>query len=117
MKTMTSLNPQPGVLLLTLLCCLCLNLASAAVAIRVQQQSTSAAPETAQFGSLVDSWKIRDFAPDDKGSWIEQGGADWNFYWILGGTAIQDDWIAPGMDSPAPATGRQFGANIRIYNP
>ena len=117
MKRISSLNNQRNIWVLALLCCLCLSRAGATDSINVQQQSASAPPATSQFGRLVGKWKIRDFAPGADGSWNELGGADWNFYWILGGAAIQDDWISPGMDSPAPVAGRQFGTNIRIYNP
>jgi hypothetical protein len=48
--------------------------------------------------------------------WQPAGGAQWKFYWILGGTAIQDDWISPAPDKPAPKVVRQYGSNIRIFN-
>ncbi|GJM08858.1 MAG: hypothetical protein DHS20C11_11340 [Lysobacteraceae bacterium] len=83
----------------------------------VQEQSASAPPESTQFGQLVGQWRIKDFMLDQDGNWQAGNGADWNFYWILGGTAIQDDWIAPPMSVAAPDTGRQLGTNIRIYNP
>ena len=80
-------------------------------------QSERAPAETAQFGQLVGNWRIRDYGLDAEGNWQEGNGADWNFYWILDGTAIQDDWIAPSLDTEAPPQGRQYGTNIRIYNP
>ncbi len=83
----------------------------------LQKQSDRAPEQTAQFGQLVGEWRIRDFGRDSEGNWQEGNGADWNFYWILDGTAIQDDWISPGLDSKAPPQGRQYGTNIRIYNP
>ena len=84
---------------------------------KVQTQSTTAPAETVQFGQLVGAWRVKDSVLDQDGNWQDGNGADWNFYWILGGAAIQDDWIAPPMSVPAPETGRQFGTNIRIYNP
>jgi len=92
----------------------------AAVAVelhKVQQQSKAAPIETSQFGQLVGKWAITDSGIDKKGNWKAGPGADWNFYWILNGTAIQDDWISPSLDKDEPKTGRQFGTNIRIYNP
>ncbi len=84
---------------------------------KLQQQSKTAPAETSQFGQLVGNWAITDSGIDKDGNWKAGNGADWNFYWILNGTAIQDDWIAPSLDKPAPEKGRQFGTNIRIYNP
>jgi hypothetical protein len=82
-----------------------------------QKLSSKAPPQTAQFGQLVGQWKIADFYLDKKGQWQPSNGADWHFYWILGGSAIQDDWVSPSMDKPEPKAGRQFGTNIRIFNP
>ncbi len=85
--------------------------------IKQQSINLSAPPESYHFGRLVGEWKITDWSVDAKGKRQDGPGANWNFYWILGGTAIQDDWISPGYDKPAPEKGRQFGTNIRIYNP
>ncbi|TQV73648.1 hypothetical protein FLL45_12300 [Aliikangiella marina] len=68
------------------------------------------------FSGLIGQWSIDDYSLNAKGEWQPAGGADWHFYPILNGTAIQDDWISPSMSKPAPAQGRQFGTNIRIYN-
>lgn len=85
--------------------------------INVQQQSPKAPEQTSQFGRLVGNWQIKDSFIDAKGNWQPGAGAQWRFYWILGGSAIQDDWISPAPDKPAPKAGRQYGTNIRIYNP
>ena len=69
------------------------------------------------FEPLLGNWRIKDFQLDKNGKWQPAGGADWNFYSILNGAAIQDDWIAPSLTQPEPKRGRQFGTNIRIYNP
>ncbi|MCW8876538.1 MAG: hypothetical protein OQJ89_01680 [Kangiellaceae bacterium] len=68
------------------------------------------------FKSLIGEWSIKDFSLSKEGKWQPAGGADWNFYPILNGAAIQDDWISPAMDKPAPKSGRQLGTNIRIFN-
>ena len=93
------------------------NLISGANQIDRQQQSPHASAQTSQFGQLVGDWKIKDYSLNPQGKWLEGNGANWNFYWILGGTAIQDDWISPSLDKPEPDKGRQYGTNIRIYNP
>jgi hypothetical protein len=72
---------------------------------------------TNPFAKLVGEWSIRDYTLTKTGEWQELNGADWNFYWILDGAAIQDDWIAPSLSKPAPEAGRQLGTNIRIFNP
>lgn len=67
--------------------------------------------------NLLGEWVISDSSLDKQGQWQAGKGASWHFYTILNGQAIQDDWIAPALDQPEPETGRQFGTNIRIYNP
>lgn len=68
------------------------------------------------FAQLVGKWKIADQSLTKDGKWQAGNGADWNFYSILNGAAIQDDWISPSLSQPEPETGRQFGTNVRIYN-
>lgn len=79
--------------------------------------SPDAPPETQQFGQLVGSWAIADESLQPDGTWAEGPGADWIWRYILDGHAIQDDWISPPIDRAAGRTQRQFGTNIRIYNP
>lgn len=83
----------------------------------------------AELGSLADSiansemkkllghWQIKDSTLNPQGEWQVGQGASWHFYTILNGHAIQDDWIAPPLSQAEPAGGRQYGTNIRIYNP
>lgn len=85
--------------------------------INVQQMSKMAPSQTMHYGRLVGNWEIKDQSLGKDGKWVDGPGANWNFYWILGGNAIQDDWISPGYKTPAPEKGRQFGTNIRIFNP
>ncbi len=106
-----------GALTVVLVMFLQINTVTASDKINIQRQSDNAPIETKQFGRLVGNWNIRDYSLSTDGSWQEQNGANWNFYWILGGSAIQDDWISPALDKPAPEKGRQYGTNIRIYNP
>ncbi len=89
------------------------------VDIEIKRQSMAATTDkrTLHFGRLVGQWEIKDQSLSKAGKWQAGPGANWNFYWILGGSAIQDDWISPGYNTPAPKQGRQFGTNIRIFNP
>jgi hypothetical protein len=73
--------------------------------------------ETQQFASLMGNWRITDSSLNKDGKWIAGSGADWNWYTILNGHAIQDDWIQPPLSKKVPVGKRQFGTNIRIYNP
>ncbi len=66
---------------------------------------------------LLGHWDIKDESKDQQGNWQAGAGASWYFYSILNGHAVQDDWISPPLDQPEPSTGRQYGTNIRIYNP
>jgi hypothetical protein len=77
----------------------------------------SAPPETAQFGQLVGIWDITDETLQQDGTWQTGEGAEWIWYYTLDGYAIQDDWIAPPRSVPTSETPRQYGTNLRIYNP
>ncbi len=66
---------------------------------------------------LLGQWEIADSAINAEGQWQAGPGASWHFYTILNGHAVQDDWISPPLHKPAPEAGRQYGTNIRIYNP
>lgn len=78
----------------------------------------NAPPETAQFGQLVGIWDITDETIQADGSWQAGEGAEWIWYYILDGYAIQDDWIAPPRYGTTQAdTLRQHGTNLRIYDP
>ncbi len=84
---------------------------------RVSSLHLDAPPETYHFGQFVGSWSIQDETLQADGSWLEGEEAEWIWYYILDGFAIQDDWIAPARHLPAGENGRQYGTNLRIYNP
>lgn len=73
--------------------------------------------EKSLMKGLIGNWDISDSSLTSDGSWQEGLGATWHFYPILNGHAIQDDWISPPENKPEPPTGRQYGTNIRIFNP
>ncbi len=77
----------------------------------------NAPAETKQYAPLLGQWSITDSSIDKDGNWIQGPGADWNWYTILDGNAIQDDWIQPPLDIEVEQGKRQYGTNIRIYNP
>lgn len=68
--------------------------------------------ETAQFAFLVGEWDCttRSMMPD--GKTFTEGKATWIGYFILGGWAIQDDWVQVGPNGQA-----FHGTNVRSYNP
>jgi hypothetical protein len=76
-----------------------------------------AAPvELDAMASLIGEWAITTETRQQDGTWADSDPARWNFYFILDGHAIQDDWIdlgAPLGDPPVP----QRGTNIRVYDP
>lgn len=82
-----------------------------------QTINPNAPNETQQFAQLLGKWQVKDFQLQKDGSWKPGKGADWNWYTILDGHAIQDDWISPSMGTKVENSQRQFGTNIRIYNP
>ena len=73
--------------------------------------------ENTLFNHLIGNWDIQDWTLDPKGEWQKGPGADWNWYKILDGQAIQDDWISASLSLSLDPGKRQFGTNIRIYNP
>ena len=103
-------------------------------ALRVQSRNQATAPEnttfhagelhpeapreTLQLGQLVGIWEARQVKRNRDGTWSnDTTRAEWRWYYILDGHAIQDDWIAFTAGSElAPAT-QAVGTNIRIYNP
>lgn len=79
------------------------------------QINPKAPPETHQYAPLLGEWTITDSSLDKQGNWQPGKGADWNWYTILDGNAIQDDWITPSLSVESEKRG--YGTNIRIYNP
>ena len=77
----------------------------------------SAQIENSLLKKLLGNWEISDSSLDPQGQWQPGQGASWHFYPILNGHAIQDDWVAPALSQAEPDSGRQYGTNIRIYNP
>ena len=73
--------------------------------------------ENTLFNHLIGNWSIEDWSLSKEGQWQSGQGADWNWYKILDGNAIQDDWIAPSLSDKVQKGKRQFGTNIRIFNP
>ena len=73
--------------------------------------------ESSLMKNLLGHWAITDSTLDKQGQWQKGPGASWHFYPILNGHAVQDDWISPPLNVPEPKGGRQFGTNIRIFNP
>lgn len=79
-----------------------------------------APPETTQFGQFAGRWAITDETLQPDGTW--KAGpvkSEWDWHYILDGYAIQDDWISPvpGVALPEKQEIRQYGTNLRIYNP
>ncbi|MEZ5473284.1 MAG: hypothetical protein R3E90_16060 [Marinicella sp.] len=73
--------------------------------------------QSSVMSELIGNWKVEDSSVNAQGEWQTGQGASWHFYPILNGHAIQDDWISPPLTQAEPANGRQYGTNIRIFNP
>ena len=74
-----------------------------------------APPETAILGQLAGIWDVEQEVRNQDGSWRATGTAEWRWYFILDGHAIQDDWIKPAAAESGDAK-PSFGTNLRIYN-
>lgn len=81
-------------------------------------QLNSAAPaETEQFGQFVGIWRAYKRTRQQDGTWSpDTVTADWIWYYVLDGHAIQDDYILPPMEVKTDEGQRFFGTNIRIFN-
>lgn len=91
---------------------------SNSVCAEIEKFNSSAPEQTKQFASMLGEWKISDSSLGKDGKWTAGNGADWNWHTILNGHAIQDDWIQPSLsDKLDDPSKRQFGTNIRIFNP
>ncbi len=65
------------------------------------------------FGQFVGSWHL-----DWTGASSAKATGELHFGWVLGGRAVQDVWIVPGLDQPrAPASVAFHGSTIRFYDP
>ena len=74
----------------------------------------------ASFDVLLGAWQARQRSLQADGTtWVDAPHpARWNFYRILDGAAVQDDWIAPSPDVPLVDGGTRFrGTNLRSYDP
>lgn len=74
----------------------------------------NAPPETAQLAPLVGTWEAVRFIRRRDGSWSSPVKALWQWYYILDGHAIQDDW---GLLDDSTGALQTIGTNLRIYNP
>ncbi len=73
-----------------------------------------APPETAQLAPLVGTWEAERYIRQRDGSWSSPVKAVWQWYYILDGHAIQDDWMLLDDSTGGLQT---IGTNLRIYNP
>jgi hypothetical protein len=70
--------------------------------------------ETEQFGQLAGKWNAEQTIRNKDGTWSEKTTkAEWRWYYILDGHAIQDDWFSEDSTNKM----QWVGTNIRIYNP
>ncbi len=78
----------------------------------------NAPSETAMFGQLAGIWDAYQVKRNRDGTWSrDTTHAEWRWYYILDGHAIQDDWISLKMNNDSTTTPQVVGTNIRIYNP
>lgn len=75
--------------------------------------SQDAPEETGILGQLTGIWQADQTILKSDGNWAAaKNKAEWKWYYILDGHAIQDDWIV--IDSAGDRS--VAGTNIRIYN-
>ena len=67
------------------------------------------------FGQFVGSWDLTVTDVDADGTETVAEG-EWHFAWVLGGRAVQDVWVVPGL-AAADAGGVEHGSALRVYDP
>jgi len=99
----------------------CLLLASStafAQASQRQMMHPDAPPETALLSQLFGDWDAYSVSRNQDGTWSsDTTHAEWRWYAILDGHAIQDDWIKFETAEDSAPVPKVTGTNIRIYNP
>ena len=73
-----------------------------------------APPETQVLGQLAGEWQASQVKRNPDGSWAtDTTRAEWHWYFILNGHAVQDNWVVFDEKDGTPLV---VGTNIRIYN-
>jgi hypothetical protein len=95
------------------------DVAFASSSVRHADRHPDAPAETDHFAPLLGTWLVAGRRLDRDGkTWLPLAHpAQWRFYRILNGHAIQDDWTEPAPAVDVPESQRSYGTNIRIYNP
>ncbi|GMU05134.1 putative glycolipid-binding domain-containing protein [Corallococcus caeni] len=72
----------------------------------------------ATFGWLVGGWAGTIQDHDADGS-VRQSEGEWWFHWVLEGRALQDVFIVPSRNAPAPSgpgANRRYGTTVRTFD-
>lgn len=73
--------------------------------------------ETLTLARLFGIWDAFQVKRNRDGGWsADTTHAEWHWYPILDGHAVQDDWISLGPDTGSTESRQVVGTNIRIYN-
>ncbi len=74
-----------------------------------------APPEAGQWDPLIGDWEVAAQVHQEDGTWRDAGKAQWHWFYILDGFAVQDVWINPNYEA---RIGRPLkGTNLRTYDP
>lgn len=81
------------------------------------QLHPDAPPETALLGQLLGSWDASLVNMNRDGSWSDDTTYyQWQWYPILDGQGIQDDWIKLDGGEGSVLNSKVMGTNLRIFN-
>lgn len=97
---------------------LVLALCSSAVFAEQVGIADGAPPQLAHWSGLIGQWSTQEEGLKADGSgWDASKGADWHFYWSLGGWGVRDDYYSPPLAvTLGDESSRQRGTNLRIYD-
>lgn len=78
--------------------------------------SKGAPEQTVHWGRLVGNWNfvLEELTPD--GRVAESYAGEWNFFYTLGGAAIQDVFILPPRSAEMSPEDHFYGTGIRIFD-
>lgn len=80
------------------------------------QMAQHAPAKTAEWGKLVGEWAIKLDQFDEEGSVSASYDGEWNFFYTLGGVAIQDIFVLPPRNAEISPESRFYGTGIRIFD-
>ena len=82
----------------------------------ISEAPDSISDKIAQWGKLVGNWDIVVDMLDEEGNVAQSFDAEWNWFYIMNGLAIQDVFILPRRAENIDPSNYFIGTGIRVYD-